>query len=1434
MQGRPFPHRDFLMFLLLMVFAFATLATRDVSPTRGGGARIVNAQVAPSVTNVLSSTVIPSSTFSPTASLTPTLVVSQTSTVTPTAMRTSTATLTRTPTLIATAIVTPTATSTPVPTSTATSTLVHTPTLTATATRSRTPTTIAASATLTRTPTITATATLARTPTMTVTATATRTSTITGTRTLTATFMFEADVDATLGGELNVENGQVVVQFPGGALNVAHRIRFEKIKLPASQAQTHWQPILYKFSLRAFERARPTQETKQFKKPVTIRVRYEPAWVKESAEKTLVLVYWDESKKRWTVLPSMVDTRTRTVTAQTMHFTDFGLTTAPEIQSWLPNLIGAQPNLFMGSAATEYPIQVPPGRNGLTPKLALSYSSASVDMMDRTQQASFVGAGWSFSTSYIARNTRQTYEETDDVFTLSLDGAGYDLVRDANNPNLYHTTTEQYWRITFDSTNNRWLVTTNDGTQYQYGYSTNSRAVQWRWNYAQFRYPQTYAWWLERVLDTHGNEIVYSYRHDTATTDCAQEGASYQYDDGVYPELIRYNKVGTSYLTEIALTYSGRRDYYAQATAYQCAVPQQKSRLDRIDIRTTVGGSMQLVRAYVFEYDYSTFPGVWTGWPSNWYGRLTLKQIKHYGTDGTTLLPIQTFTYTGNRISQIANGIGGSVSHTYNTAVMTDTGSRRWAGWDFRGCGDWRWTSFPCQYYGAVNGSATIVVGGDDLGALSITSNGTGYGFLNAFSFIPGATYGFNAQVYPGYNEPPARVRLTLFDGISETLLQDWNNNCWSWQWGCGLNGLFRLSDAANQLQIRIYVDGTVGTQVANLYLYPTYYRVANRTIADGQGNTATFAYAYEGATMNHPGISNNYWDGRHPWYTLFRGHSKVTITDPTGTKVENYFAQDDIQAGRVLTMTQTNASGALFTRVQNTYAAVSIPVARVASDDRSNFVYLSQTIHETFDGQPTAKTTKTTYAYDAYGNLSQQDEYDHNNILYRRTVRTVYPNTTAWIVNQVGRVQVKTASDALVSETRYFYDGATNYTTPPTKGDLTRVDVTADGTNFFPQTRNTFDAYGNIISTTDARGNTTTTEFDTIYNIFPSRATNAVGHQTTNTYDYRLGKLLTTTDPNNATTTYEYDVFGRTAKIWLPLQQGHANPTVRYTYTLGNPRSLVRVEVRNDEGITNNTATYQSAWWFYDGLGRVIQQQAPAQASGQILLVNKAYDSRGNVWRISNPYAVSASGGTYQTPNWSQPYTEHLYDAIGRKHRINNPDGTFQTIAYNQWTTTFTDANNHQKQTVADAFGRTIQVKELNAGQTYTTDYTYDLLNRLTQVWDAASPRNLTTMTYDWLGRKIAMSDPDLGAWSYAYDNAGNLTRQTDAKNQTTCFYYDSLNRLKGKNYRGDPNCPPTDPGTYAVTYTYDTGTNGKGRRTGMSNAVASTMWTYDLQGAS
>jgi YD repeat-containing protein len=121
---------------------------------------------------------------------------------------------------------------------------------------------------------------------------------------------------------------------------------------------------------------------------------------------------------------------------------------------------------------------------------------------------------------------------------------------------------------------------------------------------------------------------------------------------------------------------------------------------------------------------------------------------------------------------------------------------------------------------------------------------------------------------------------------------------------------------------------------------------------------------------------------------------------------------------------------------------------------------------------------------------------------------------------------------------------------------------------------------------------------------------------------------------------------------------------------------------------------------------------------------------------------------------------------------------------------------------------------------------YAYDPLDRLISA-DYGSA--VTTLTYDWAGRKLSQDDPDLGEWSYTYDAVGSLKTQADARGCVTTLDYDALNRLTGKTYSG---CPSSVAATGAVTYSYDStadGNAGKGRRTGMSDASGTNAWACD-----
>jgi RHS repeat-associated protein len=104
------------------------------------------------------------------------------------------------------------------------------------------------------------------------------------------------------------------------------------------------------------------------------------------------------------------------------------------------------------------------------------------------------------------------------------------------------------------------------------------------------------------------------------------------------------------------------------------------------------------------------------------------------------------------------------------------------------------------------------------------------------------------------------------------------------------------------------------------------------------------------------------------------------------------------------------------------------------------------------------------------------------------------------------------------------------------------------------------------------------------------------------------------------------------------------------------------------------------------------------------------------------------------------------------------------------------------------NAVGKTVQTVDAY-GATLTS--AYDPAGNLVQTVDALG--NTTTITYTAVTArfKTAMTDPNQGAWSYAYDALGQLKTQTDAKAQVTTLAYDEFGRLTQKTN-------PTQNGTW------------------------------------
>jgi YD repeat-containing protein len=239
---------------------------------------------------------------------------------------------------------------------------------------------------------------------------------------------------------------------------------------------------------------------------------------------------------------------------------------------------------------------------------------------------------------------------------------------------------------------------------------------------------------------------------------------------------------------------------------------------------------------------------------------------------------------------------------------------------------------------------------------------------------------------------------------------------------------------------------------------------------------------------------------------------------------------------------------------------------------------------------------------------------------------------------------------------------------------------------------------------------------------------------------------------------------------------------------SVANNRSISHVRSGAPSGITQTT--------FVDGQARSVQHCSlvdPAVNGGNNQTCNQIlYDSVGRVTSQYIPFYVAAAATTAPTAApAAQQYTQTLYDALDRVTSIQlmksgaavlPPTLTAYGMNSTGWVTTVTDANSCQTEVFTDALGHEVQHSVQNnvcsASPTwYSTTMRYDAAGRLLSVTDAVG--NVTSFQYDSLGRKTAMSDPDMGAWTYVYDLNGNLTQRTDARGAVMNMSYDAVNRL-------------------------------------------------------
>lgn len=651
----------------------------------------------------------------------------------------------------------------------------------------------------------------------------------------------------------------------------------------------------------------------------------------------------------------------------------------------------------------------------------------------------------------------------------------------------------------------------------------------------------------------------------------------------------------------------------------------------------------------------------------------------------------------------------------------------------------------------------------------------TGKGFTDIIHWSSSITDGFTRD-----ETRDGQTRRDVFDidgdGVPDIVRQDGN----SWKISKNLSGTADLlSNVVDMLGGQISISYVSSAKFVNTRLPFNYWLVSSVTSNNGMSGphalTATANYSYSQGLYDFPTRE-------------FRGFGKIAETRADGSKVLHYFHQDEARKGKEYKSETKSNSDLPFASTENTWTGLS-----------SNGVYvprLDRTDSSTFDGIATnPKVIRTEFQnYDAYGNVcltarygdlaaTGDETYEYKEFVY---------NTNEWIVDRLKHSYISgSPSGPKLREEWFYYDGA-SLDTAPTAGNLTKEEHYLD-TGGNPVTSYSYDSYGNRTSTTDPEGRVTTIEYDTTFNTFPRITHGPLGHTWIRDFDPVNGKLSQETDPNGYITKYLYDTFSRKIKEIKPYDT-EQSPTTLIQYSVnGTAPAQVIVSKRENAGQSGTLDTIQ----FVDGFGQLVQSRSELWYPYAQIIADVFYDKMRRVVGQTNPYLTIMVSQNYSTPNTSIPTTSFIYDTLDRPVQILNPDSTTVSRVFDHWMVIETDENGHAKTYTYDAFQRLKTVVEKNSGASYTTTYEYNALGELLRIVDHLG--KMSIMQYDSLGRKILMTDPNLGTWKYGYDRVGNLTSQTDARNIQTKFDYDSLNR---KRHATSPN--------RTWEFLYDAGTKG------------------------
>ncbi|MQA25149.1 MAG: hypothetical protein GEU94_06705 [Micromonosporaceae bacterium] len=1149
---------------------------------------------------------------------------------------------------------------------------------------------------------------------------------------------------------------------------------------------------------------------------------------------------------------------------------DFGKTKFSSSYQWQAGKSG-------GDFSWSYGMDAPATPGGLDPEVSLSYSSGAVDGQTATKnvQPGWLGEGWSYSPGHIERSYRPCADDqsptpyytnaTGDLCwrrtnaRLVWGGKSTELVygddgkwraADDDAAKVEKITGADHGVSNGDNDGEYWRVTTTDGTRFYFGrhelfnHQAGDPVTDSAWTVPVFANnsgdpcfstggfsgswcKQAWRWNLDYVVDRHGNSMTYFYGKEQSRTGRNGDASKVTtYDRGGWLKRIEY---GTRSGTEASTTAPAR---------------------------------------VLFDIAERCFTSCWSGTPwtsspnkANWPD--TPWDLKCSTSATSCPNNLTPSFWTARRLASVTAQIWTGSGTTYQDVNKWDLTHK------FPGTGN---STSPVLWLDLIEHTGKATGGSQALPAVSFG----GVRMQNRADYDPNSGMA-----------DPQKYRIASVDtetgGRIEVTYSAQGSLC---QFGVS----FPEPSENNRRCFPQYYkpDGAPsGWSWWHKYLVT---KVIEKDLVGGSPDV-THSYSYSMADASAV-VKWAHDDGPSTWSTPlafrswadWRGYPTVTTTTGIagGTQTQTkqlYFRglkNDYYQDSESRASTLTNSEGEVwqdfkyragFLHETTEYAApggqalertIHSPVAHLTGTRTLTREWAVPTVHYSHinrearirtrtwlpDSQTWQATSELTTFDPDYGvPVSVSDYGDTTTAADNICTRTWYArNLDKHLVEFANREQtvavecegVAVFPDDALGETRWFYDGTTDYTTAPATGNVTRTDEATSFSGSTPQLIKTstagYDGFGRTTSEGDALDRVTTTAYTEGVNGLTTtiKETNPKLHVTTTTVDPALGAPTKVVDPNGKTTEATYDNLARLRKVWLPgRDKATDTPNTEYRYTIaaGVPPSIQTLAL----GPNGNQI---SSHEIYDGLLRDRQTQTTAP-DGKRAITDIAYDARGLAVKESVFYNA-ASAPTGMLVSFADPdvatQTRHTYDGLERQtvsalwsHDVKKWET--RTVHGGDRVATVPPSGGTVSQEVFDVRGQRIGKRLYGPGglaDTYdATSYDYDLSGQLVKVTDPAG--NQWTYGYDLLGRQTSETDSDAGATSMTYDNAGQLLTQEDSRDKILAYAYDELGRKTGLH-------DTSTSGTLLASWTYDT--LAKGELTSSTRHASNGEYTKSVTG--